>query len=246
MNFAGVSAHWDMSHASPLLRLIGHAATLVLVVVGFALVYGHLGGAARDLSLLHSYITEYQNAAPHWPWMVLASFLFAALLMLLALGFLLRLERSPLAALGCVLLAAAAMAMFFVSYSPMRIVEQPKPAAHRWWTPRWWFSSQTARTPEEKGMAQAYSDVHYHAITLALTNGCLGMIAVALSQWKNSAWRRFTRFTVIASFAMAGLFIAGDRLAHWHGLWQRLGFALMYAWLWSARWRLTKSAQAAT
>ena len=88
-------------------------------------------------------------------------------------------------------------------------------------------------------MAQAYSDVHYHAITLALTNGCLGMIAVALSQWKRTAWHKFTRFTVIASFVMAGLFIAGDRLAHFHGLWQRLGFALMYAWLWAARVRLT-------
>jgi len=222
------------------LRPIGHVASLLLALIAFGLVYGHLGGGAQGLSLQHSYITEYQAAAPHWPWIALASLLFALLLLLLAFGFLLRIERSPLAAMGCVMLAAAAMAMFFVSYAPVRRVEQPKVAAHRWWTPRWWFTSQTSRTPEEHGMAKAYADVHYHAIKLALVNGLLGMIAVALSQWSTAGWRRWTRFTVIAAFTMAGLFVAGDRLLHWHGLWQRLGFSLMYVWLWTARWRLTR------
>lgn len=228
-----------MSPASPLLRLLGHAASLLLAMIAMALVYGHLGGGARGLSLLHSYITEYEASAPHWPWIVVASFFFAALLLLLAFGFLLRIERSAPAALGSVLLAAAAMAMFFVSHAPMRAVEQPKPPAHRWWTPRWWFTSQTSRTQAEHGMARAYADLHYHAIKLALINGLLGMTAIALAQWSTPGWRRWARFTMIAAFAMAGLFVAGDRLLHWHGLWQRLGFALMYVWLWTARGRLT-------
>jgi hypothetical protein len=118
------------------------------------------------------------------------------------------------------------------------MVEQPKPPAHRWWTPRWWFTSQTSRTAEEHGTAKAYADVHYHAIKLALVNGLLGQIAIALSQWNTPGWRRWSRFTVIAAFAMAALFVAGDRLLHWHGVWQRLGFGLMYVWLWTARGRL--------
>jgi hypothetical protein len=227
-----------MRPVTPILRLLGHAASLLLAAIAFGLVYGHLGGGAQGLSLVRSYITEYQISAPHWPWIVLASFCFAVLLMLLAIGFLVKLERSPLVALGSVMLAAAAMAMFFVSYAPVRLVEQPKPPAHRWWTPRWWITSQTARTPEERGMARAYSDVHYHAIKLALVNGLLGMIALALSQRRITAWRKWSRFTIISAFAMAGLFVAGDRLLHWHGLWQRMGFALMYLWLWSAGRRL--------
>jgi hypothetical protein len=228
-----------VSPASSLRHIIGHSVSVLLVLLLVALIYGHSGGGGCNLSLRDSYITEYQNAAPHWPWIVSASFFFALLLLLLAFGFLLRLERSELAALGCLMLAVASMAMFFVSYAPVRMVEQPKPSVHRWWTPRWWVTSQTARTAEERGMARAYSDVHYHAIKLALVNGLLGMIAIGLSQWKDAAWRKWSRFTVISAFVMAGLFVAGDRLLHWHGLWQRLGFALMYVWLWTARGRLT-------
>lgn len=228
-----------MGRSPALLRLIGWALSALLVVLLFALVRGHSGSGAQELSLLHSYITEYQNSAPHWPWIVVASFLFAVILMLLAFGFLLGEDRSALAVLGCVMIGAAAMAMFFVSYAPMRRVEQPQVAGPAWWTPRWWFTSKTAQTAEERGMAEAYSDVHYHAVRLALVNGLAGITLLALGRMSRPGWRGFAWFTVLAAVVMAVLFLLGDQMARWHGLWQRLGFALMYGWLWAARGRLT-------
>ncbi|MGV3662179.1 MAG: hypothetical protein ACO1TE_18480 [Prosthecobacter sp.] len=215
-------------------RLLDTGIGVCLIITLAAQVYGHMDASACGLSLRDSYITEYMKMAPHWPWLILAAFAFAMLLFLLAMAWLRHAEGRPLLAAGCLLLSATAMANFFVAYAPMRSVEQPPPPAHAWWTPAWWFTSHAARNDYEQGMAAAYSDVHYRAIRLVVASGmagmfCLGTGCVGVPRW---------RFFVIATWAgvplMSVLFLLTDHVPHFHGLWQRLGFALMYAWLWTA------------
>ncbi|WP_395739856.1 DUF998 domain-containing protein [Prosthecobacter sp.] len=220
----------------PLLsRLIDLAIVICLFITLGALIYGHVGGESVGLSLTDSYVTEYMKKAPHWPWLIVASFAFAMLLFLLALAFLRQSEGNMLTLIGSLLLAATAMGEFFVAYAPMRRVEQPPPPAHEWWTPTWWFTSSTSRTPYEHGMADAYADVHYRAIRLVITTGLTGIFCIATAAAATPRHRPFGRRTLAAVLAMAVLFWTGDHATQHHGTWQRLGFATMYAWLWYAR-----------
>jgi hypothetical protein len=203
-----------------------------------ALAWGHTGGASKGLSLRHSYITEYGFAAPHWPWIVVATFGLASALFLLSVACLLQVERTACVTTGCALLAASAMALFFVSYAPIRRVEQSITATHAW-GPRWWFESRRSETEYEDGMADAYSDVHYHAIRLFVINGLLGQAILAVGLSRIPKWRRFAVFTMASVCCMAVLFVLCDQTEEWHGLWQRLGFAIMYLWLWAAKWQFT-------
>lgn len=215
-------------------RLLDMGIAICLIVTLAAQIYGHMGAGACGLSLRDSYITEYMKMAPHWPWLVLAAFAFAVLLFLLAMAWLRHAAGRPLLAAGCLLLAATAMANFFVSYAPMRSVEQPPQPAHAWWMPAWWFTSHTARNDYEQGMAAAYSDVHYRAIRLVVTTGVAGMFCLGTG----CAGLPHGRFFVVATWVcvplMSVLFLLTDHMRHFHGLWQRSGFALMYVWLWLA------------
>lgn len=223
-----------MNDRSFLSRLLDSGIALCLLVVLGTLFYGHVGGAESGLSLMDSYITEYMKKAPHWPWLIVASFAFALLLFLLALAFLRQSGGNVLVLAGSLLLAATAMGNFFVAYAPMRRVEQPPPTVHEWWTPKWWLTSQTSHTDYEQGMADAYSDVHYRAIRLVVSFGIASMLALAAGCLQDASWRVFGWWTLGAAAVMSCLFLMGDHWDFRRGLWQRLGFALMYAWLWSA------------
>jgi hypothetical protein len=236
----------DRTHARllrGLAHLGGHALTLLLLATPAALLYGHAGGAPHGLSLTQSYITEYAFSAPHWPWIIVSIFLFAVLLAALAIGFMLRIRQNVAGILGCALLAASAMAMFFVAYTPMRRAASPEVELRVPWVPQWWVTSHAATTPYEEGMADAYSDVHYRAIRLVTINGLLGILFLGIGLLARGKWKCFAWFTIVSAFVMAGLFIVGDQVERAHGLWQRLGFALMYVWLWSARLHLTAPTQ---
>jgi hypothetical protein len=221
-----------------LLRLIRAALALCLVLLVITMCYGHSGAS---LVLADSYVSDYLIAAPHWPWLVIACFSFALVLMLLAVGFLLKQKASALVIVGSALLAAAAMGMFFVAYAPVRHAHQPPAAPHAFWTPSWWFSSQTAATPYEKGMADAYSDMHYHASRLALSTGVLALLLIAVGSGSQEKGRRFALITITLGLVMGGMFLMANHPTGTHGLWQRAGFAVLYAWLWIARHHLTES-----
>lgn len=223
-----------MNDRSFLSRLLGAGIVLCLLVVLGTLFYGHVGGAESGLSLMDSYITEYMKKAPHWPWLIVASFAFALLLFLLALAFLRQSGGNVLVLAGSLLLAATAMGNFFVAYAPMRRVEQPPPPAHEWWTPTWWFTSKTSHTDYEHGMADAYSDVHYRATRLVVAFGVASMVVIASAGLGDARWRSFGRWTVAAAMVMSALFLMGDHGDFRRGLWQRLGFVIMYVWLWGA------------
>lgn len=217
-----------------LLHALGGGISFLLVGILATLVWGHVGGDSKGLSISHSYITEYGFAAPHWPWIVVAAFGLASVLFLLSVACLLLVEHSPCVIAGCALLAASSMALFFVSYAPIRRVDQTSTTTHSW-GPRWWFESRTSQTEYEDGMADAYSDVHYHAIRLFVINGLLGQALLAIGLSSNQKWKGFAAFTMTGVVCMAFLFVLCDNTKEWHGLWQRLGFALLYLWLWTAK-----------
>ena len=223
-----------MNDHSFISRLIATGIVACLLVTLAALIYGHCDAGGSGLSLMDSYITEYMKKAPHWPWLIVASFAFALLLFLLALAFLRQSCGNVLILAGSLLLAATAMGNFFVGYAPMRRVEQPPPLAHEWWTPTWWFTSQTSHTDYENGMADAYSDVHYRAIRLVVSFGIAGMFAIAAGCLQSSGRGTFGWWTLSAATFMSCLFLMGDHWDFHRGLWQRLGFGVMYGWLWSA------------
>ncbi|WP_395718018.1 hypothetical protein [Prosthecobacter sp.] len=226
-------------------RLIDAGIVTCLLVALGALIYGHCDAGGSGLSLTDSYITEYMKKAPHWPWLIVSSFAFALLLFLLAVKIMGAFGARLPVVVGCLLLAATAMGNFFVAYAPMRRVEQPPPPAHEWWTPTWWFTSQTSHTPYENGMADAYSDVHYRAIRLVVGFGIAAMCALAAGCVLDASRRALGWWTLGAAALMSCLFLMGD---HWdlhRGLWQRLGFAVMYVWLWSA-WAACRGRKSST
>lgn len=217
-----------------LLRLLDRTIAVCLALVLATFWYGHLGGGEVGLSLTESYVTEYIKRAPHWPWLVVSSFIFALLLFLLAGAFLLRAGRSSFMVAGCLLLAATSMANFFAAYAPVRRVEQPPPPSHQWRVPSWWFNSRTSRTPYDHGLADAYSDVHYRATRLVVVAVVGGVFCLGAGFLSEPAARAFACGSLAAALAMSVLFFMGDRLESHRGLWQRLAFALLYGWLWSA------------
>lgn len=225
----------SMSRPLTFTRLLDAGTGICLLVTVASVLYGHLHARQSGLSPVHSYLTEYMQMAPHWPWLIVASFAFAVLLFLLALSFILVTGMRPMTIIGGLLLAAASMATFFTAYAPMRRVEQPQTPVYQWWTPAWWFTSQTARTPYEEGLATAYSDVHYRAIRLMTVMSIGGIFLIAAGCCQNSGQRPFAWATWTAGIAMSVLFLMGDHLTDCRGLWQRLGFVIMFAWFCLAR-----------
>lgn len=223
-------------------KMAGHLLSILLVGVLGALLWGHVGGASMGLSLLHSYVTEYGFAAPHWPWIIIATFGFAAVLFLLVVRLMLQLEPTPCLTIGCALVAASSMALFFVSYAPMRRAEQPGKTLHVRWTPHWWSESRTARSAYDQGLADAYSDVHYHAIRLFTINALLGQVFLALGLLASPRLKGFAVFTLATAAVMSVFFILGDHGEELRGLWQRLGFLFMYVWIWAARFHVASHA----
>jgi hypothetical protein len=217
-----------------LFALVAMATAGALFVLLTSAIWGHWGGGTVGLTLYDSYITEYLKHAPNWRWLTVGSFAFAVLLQLLALGYVLRRPQRLAMVFGSLLLASASMGNFFMAYAPVRAVNVPDGPAHEWWTPEWWFRAQTAHTPYERGMADAYSDVHYRAIRLVLCAGLLGMLFIGSAE-PGSPWgRRFAMITWLAVLAMAVLFISCERVQSGKGLVQRGGFVIMYGWLWLA------------
>ena len=215
--------------------LLDGAITFSLGATVATAAFGHWNGGATGLSLTESYVTEYIKQAPRWPWLVVAAFSFAVLLQLLALAFLRRRTRSWFVPSGCLMLAAASMATFFAAYSPVRRVAQPPPPAYRWWTPAWWFTSKSAHSPYEIGLADAYSDVHYRATRLVVVTVVAGVLCLGLGHLKESRFRRFALGSIMAAGVMSVFFLMGDRLESHRGLWQRIGFSTLLVWLWLAR-----------
>ncbi|RBP38160.1 hypothetical protein DES53_112158 [Roseimicrobium gellanilyticum] len=215
------------------MRYLSLATVVALLVMLVSAVYGHWDGSTMKLSLAHSYVTEYMKLAPHWPCLTVASFVFAVLLQLLALGFLLKYRQKLLVLFGCLLLSSASMGTFFMAYAPVREAAEPPYSSRQWWAPSWWFTAAKAQTEYEHGMADAYSDVHYRAIRLVLCSSLTGMLLLgtAIGWSKRSSFAKFTWFAV---GAMSILFIACDNMNEWRGLTQRAGFFIMYAWLWLA------------
>jgi hypothetical protein len=209
------------------------ATVLALLVVLVSAMYGHWDGSSVGLSLAHSYVTEYMKLAPHWPWITVGSFVFAVLLQLLALGFLLKYRELLLVLFGCLLLSSASMGTFFMAYAPVREAEVLPESSRKWWAPGWWFTAVTASSAYEHGLADAYSDVHYRAIRLVLCSSLTGMLLLGTGI-ATIRRRGFATFTWVAVPVMAALFIACDNMQEWRGLVQRTGFVIMYAWLCAA------------
>lgn len=221
-------------------HLLDRGICFCLIVLMGALIYGHMDASGTGLNLADSYITEYMKKAPHWPWLIVASFSFALALFLMALSFLLRANGSLLIMAGCLLMAATSMGNFFVAYSPVRRVEQPAQPSYPWWTPTWWFTSTTAHGPYQEGMADAYSDVHYRATRLVVVAGVLAIFFIAAGVIHLPGGRSFGWISIGAVVVVAIFFQMGDKLGTMHGLWQRLGFLQMYAWFWCARYLCRK------
>jgi hypothetical protein len=207
-----------------------------LAVTVAAVVYGHWGGPSVGLSLTDSYVTEYIKRAPHWPWLVVAAFSLAVVHFLLAFAFLHHAGRSSCLRLGCLFLAATSMAQFFAAYAPVRRVEQPPPPRHAWWTPSWWFTARTSLTPYDHGLADAYSDVHYRATRLVVVSAVTGVLLLGVGHLGHPGGRAFGLGSIAAGLAMSLFFFMGDRLTLHRGLWQRIGFGLLFLWLWQARY----------
>lgn len=219
-----------------MLRCIGRVLVALLLALPAVVIYGHLG-APLDIS--SHYVSDFLIAAPHWPWLVIGCFCFAIVLMLLAIGFLLRADGGPLVIIACALFAAASMALFFMAYAPVRHAKQAAIAPHAFWLPSWWLVSKTAESEYDKGMADAYSDLHYHASRLGLTTGLIAVILLAAGNaGQGAGGRRFAQRTALCA---SGLLVCGV-LAFYptgtHGLWQRIGLLILLIWLWIARQRL--------
>ena len=93
-------------------------------------------------------------------------------------------------------------------------------------------------------MADAYSDVHYHASRLAMATGVLAILLLAAAHLTQPRGRRFARLTLVFTFISAAFLLMANHPTGTHGAWQRLGLFVMYGWLWIARQRIATPGEA--
>lgn len=141
----------QLSPLSLVFALLALATAGVLIISLATMVWGHRNGGGVELNLYDSYITEYMKHGPNWRWLIVASFAFAVVLHLLALGYVLGNPGKLAVIAGGLLLASASMGNFFIAYAPVRAVTIPDGPVVEWWTPQWWFRATTAHTDYERG-----------------------------------------------------------------------------------------------
>jgi hypothetical protein len=138
--------------------------------------------------------------------------------------------------LAALLLAAACVLAVLTAFHGTYPVSPPAvPDTRDWWTRTAdWFRG--ARTPDYflQGRLVAISGVHF-----VLIQSAIALILLAMGAMTTHAWNRHRRFSAIVSGAMLlfalAMFVA-PRWDHSHGLWQRLGFTTILAWV-GWQWR---------
>jgi hypothetical protein len=215
------------------MRGIGACWMTAIVVLFIA---GHMRGAERGLHPLRNMISQYAVSAPFGMLLEVVMIMFGVMLAALAFFLALGANGSRSRVLAALLLAGACVLAVLTAFHGTYPVSPPAvPNTRDWWTRTAdWFRG--ARTPDHylQGRLVAISGVHF-----VLIQSAIALILLAIGAISAHAWNRHQRFTAIASsvlllFALA-MFMA-PRWHHAHGLWQRLGFMTILAWV-SWQWR---------
>lgn len=189
---------------------------LLLLVAAFSIIYGHL--YSPHLDPFTNYISDYAATAYRWHWISISMALFGTIYLLLAFSSRHFLPHSVHSNLAGMSLSMAGLCMFFVAHYPT--TRYGKRIAIFDGDDMW-----------RKGWDQAYSNAHFDMISVSLWCLVAGMLAISIHCLRKRSHLMYAKTTIILLIVMGALFVLGNQCEP-HGLYQRLGFALNWSWLW--------------
>lgn len=196
-------------------RLSVTLRSLLLIAAGAA-IYGHIG--SPHLNVAVNYISDYAAAAYHWPWISFTMALFGVIYLLVSFSVIHFSQQSAISHVGGIAFAMAGLCMFFVAHYPTSRnghgIEIWNPTDH-------W----------RQGWDKAYHNAHFDMITASLIFLLTGICLSSIAGLRICTRCKHAKLSLILAALMAILFVVGHEVSI-HGLFQRLGFALNWAWLW--------------
>lgn len=194
------------------------SATLraLLLVAACTAVYGHIG--SPHLHVTVNYISDYAAAAYHWPWISFTMALFGVIYLLISFSIIHFSLHSAISEVGGIAFSMAGLCMFFVAHYPTSRNNQG-------------IKIWDADDQRQQGWDKAYDLAHFDMITTSLVFLLTGICLSSIAGLRISTRSKHAKLSLIMAALMAVLFVVGHE-APQHGLFQRLGFALNWVWLW--------------
>jgi hypothetical protein len=200
---------------------------VLLALVGIIFILGHvLSVPPPYLNPINNYISQYAASSS-------ARGLFDVTIILCGVVFLFEsyallgvLPHSRFVRLGCLALTLASIPMIFVAVYPTYPVSGPAPNPTLWQRFQHLFHQQPPPDPGIERIA------HVHDTMIKVSSTCL-LVAIVLLGFRFitiSGWRRLGWLSLGASPFILALFVASHATSL-HGLWQRIGFGLVFLWL---------------
>jgi|GEM_PF-5501640 len=207
------------------LRWLGKIALCLLAFAPIALLIGHLG--SPELSPLVNFVSDYAARATRWRWICATMLCFGLVLLSFAFAFLFLNRGGVRSTLGGMCFTMAGVCMLFVAYYPTARLTDHKVS----WEWKDHLKPEQKLTHAERiGWDRAYSDSHYNMIQMAL-GGIIGGILLSHSAMLSCLrWRKLSKLSLAAAPLMTLLFWLGHS-HNYHGLFQRLGFVVVWTWM---------------
>lgn len=194
------------------------SATLraLLLIAACTAVYGHIGSS--HLNVMVKYISDYAAAAYHWRWISFTMALFGVIYLMVSFSIIHFSPRSAMSHFGGMAFAMAGLCMFFVAHYPTSRIGH----GIEIWKPN---------DLRKLGWDEAYHNALFDMITASLFFLLTGICLSSIAGLRISTRSKNAKLSLIMAALMAVLFVIGHEVSL-HGLFQRLGFALNWAWLW--------------
>lgn len=189
---------------------------VLLLIAACTAIYGHIG--SPHLHVTVNYISDYAAAAYHWPWISFTMALFGVIYLLISFSIIHFSPQSAISHIGGMAFAMAGLCMFFVAHYP---TSRNGHGIEIWDPTNQW----------KQGWDKAYHLAHFDMITASLTFLLTGICLSSIAGLRISTRSKHAKLSLIMAALMAILFVVGHETPQ-HGLFQRLGFVLNWAWLW--------------
>lgn len=194
---------------------------LMLWTAAFLFILGHcLSWSPPKLDPINNFISQYAVSSRAAILFQITIILFGAVFAVLAFRLMDPAHsHSKIVRIACLCLAAASLAMILVAMYPTVPLDSELP----WWKRIFWRPSADLRT-------QTIARVHDAMITISGGLFLTAQFLLGLDFWRKPGWRVLSLFSLVGAPTSLG-FLVASHVFPYHGLWQRLGFLVIFLWL---------------
>jgi hypothetical protein len=188
-----------------------------------------------------NYISEYATSAP-WGWMILGCMLLLGVsYWFLAFGIIKFFHHSNAAALGAIALSISGALLFLTALYPTWTVGATKAQELKSWerikmAVALIISKDSLNAEIERAHRDKVAAIHDQMIQTSIACLVVAQAALAWALWREGDRRRLTLLTVALATLGVTAFALSKGSPQTAGLWQRIGFVFIIAWmLWVGR-----------